>query len=84
VDLTAEEKLLAQVSNQRSMGGKLLLRAIRSLVVSMSSSGWHIFEHNFFLAKRIAQKPMPVANHGTLKTSSNTSSFGVPPSLRQL
>jgi len=81
VDLTAEQRLFGQVWNQQLPGR---LRAIQSLVVSMSSSGWHTSEHNFLPAKPTNQKSMPVANHGTLKTSSKTFSFGVPPSRRQL
>jgi hypothetical protein len=82
VDLTAEQTLFGQVKNRRMPGG---LKAMRSLVVSMSSSGWHTSEDNFLPAKPINQKSMQAANHGTLlKTSSKTSSFGVPPSLRQL
>jgi hypothetical protein len=81
VDLTAQQRLFAQVRSQQFLGG---LRAIRSLVASMSSNGWHISEHNFLPAKPMNQKSMLAANQETSKTSSKTSSFGVPPSLRQL
>src|SRR6266404_3446779 len=81
VDLTETQSLFGRVRNQQVPGR---LRAIRSSVVSMSSSGWHTSEDNFLPAKSTNQKSMPVANHGTLRTYSKTSSFGVRPSLRQL
>jgi len=84
VDSTPEQRPLGQVRNQQWLGDKMLLRAIRSSAVLISSSGWHTFEDNFLPAKLENQKQMPLSFHGTLKISTKTRSFGALSSRRQL
>src|SRR6478735_1564299 len=81
VKSTTVKRLFRQVKNHQLLGG---LRAIRSLVISMSSSGWRTSDGNSPPAKPTNQKSMPVPNHGTSRTCSKTFSFGVRLSLRQL